>query len=69
LQNQSSKDFTPVADSPRRSYVALIARIEKQLSDFPLTALTDRRTRGIFSSCGAIAPCPFGHGSACNAIA
>jgi integrase len=47
-QYQSSEDFTGLADSTRRSYVALIARIEKQFADFPLAALTDRRTRGIF---------------------
>jgi hypothetical protein len=32
----------------RRSYVALISRIEKRFGDFPLSALTDRRTRGVF---------------------
>ena len=47
-QYQSSEDFTGLADSTRRSYVALIARIEKQFADFPLAALTDRRTRSIF---------------------
>jgi integrase len=47
-QYQSSEDFAGLADSTRRSYVTLIARIEKQFADFPLAALTDRRTRGIF---------------------
>ena len=37
-QYQSSEDFTGLADSTRRSYVALIARIEKQFADFPLAA-------------------------------
>jgi integrase len=37
-----------LADSTRRSYVALIIRIEKTFADFPLAALTDRRTRGVF---------------------
>ena len=45
---QASEDFRGLADSTRRSYVALIMRIEKEFGDFPLSALTDRRTRGIF---------------------
>jgi integrase len=47
-QFQASQDFTDLADSTRRSYVALIKRIEKKFSDFPLSALKDRRARGIF---------------------
>jgi integrase len=47
-QYQSSEDFRALANSTRRSYVPLIARIEKHFGDFPLAALTDRRTRGIF---------------------
>ena len=47
-QYQASPDFTDLADSTRRSYIDLIKRIEKKFSDFPLSALTDRRTRGIF---------------------
>jgi hypothetical protein len=47
-QYQGSEDFTGLASSTRRSYAALIARIEKQFTDFPLAALTDRRARGIF---------------------
>jgi integrase len=47
-QYQASSDFGDLADSTRRSYIALIERIEKKFSDFPLSALTDRRTRGIF---------------------
>ena len=45
---QSSPEFLDRAESTRRSYIALIKRIEKKFSDFPLSALTDRRTRGIF---------------------
>jgi integrase len=45
---QASEDFRGLADSTRRSYVALIIPIEKKFADFPLSALTDRRTRGIF---------------------
>jgi integrase len=48
LQYQSSDDFRSLADSTRRSYVPLIMRIEKSFCDFPLAALTDRRTRGVF---------------------
>jgi integrase len=47
-QYQASEDFRLLADSTRRSYIPLIARIEKAFGDFPLSALTDRRTRGIF---------------------
>jgi integrase len=47
-QYQESEDFRGLADSTRRGYVALIMRIEKQFGDFPLSALTDRRTRGVF---------------------
>jgi integrase len=47
-QYQDSEDFRGLAGSTRRSYVALIARIEKRFGDFPLSALTDRRSRGIF---------------------
>ena len=45
---QASQDFLTLAESTRRSYVAIIKRIEKDFDDFPLSALTDRRTRGIF---------------------
>ena len=47
-QYQASEDFTGLADTTRRSYIPLIVRIEKAFADFPLSALTDRRTRGIF---------------------
>jgi integrase len=45
---QASEDFRGLADSTRRSYVPLIRRVEKEFDDFPLSALTDRRTRGVF---------------------
>src|SRR5262245_57478567 len=45
---QASEDFRQLADSTRRSYVALIKRIEAKFGEFPLSALTDRRTRGEF---------------------
>jgi integrase len=47
-QYQASEDFRALADSTRRSYVPLITRIEKRFGDFPISALTDRRSRGIF---------------------
>jgi integrase len=49
-QYQASPEFVDLARSTRRSYIALIKRIEKKFSDFPLSALTDRRTRGIFKA-------------------
>jgi hypothetical protein len=48
LQYQDSGDFRSLADATRRSYVPLIIRIEKSFGDFPLSALTDRRSRGVF---------------------
>src|SRR5215470_18974962 len=45
---QASPHFQDLADSTRRSYSPLIMRIEKAFGDFPLTAMTDRRTRGVF---------------------
>jgi integrase len=47
-QYQQSEAFLGLAPSTRRSYVALIIRIEKQFADFPLSALTDPRSRGVF---------------------
>jgi integrase len=48
MQYQDSDEFRSLADSTRRSYVPLIMRIEKSFGDFPLSALTDRRSRGVF---------------------
>src|SRR5262249_34586522 len=45
---QASEDFRGLRSSTRRAYVALIMRIEKEFGDFPLSALTDRRARGVF---------------------
>ncbi len=47
-QYQASEEFRGLADSTRRSYIPLISRIEKRFGDFSLSALTDRRSRGIF---------------------
>lgn len=48
MQYQDSDDFRPLASSTRRSYVPLITRIERSFGNFPLAALSDRRTRGVF---------------------
>jgi len=45
---QASADFRGLAASTRRGYVPLIKRIEKEFGDFPLKALSDHRTRGLF---------------------
>src|SRR5215467_13049775 len=45
---QSSGEFHELAQRTRADYVGHIKAIEKQFGDFPLAALTDRRTRGIF---------------------
>ena len=45
---QASDDFRRLADRTREDYAAKIALIEAEFGDFPLSALIDRRTRGIF---------------------
>jgi integrase len=45
---QASEDFTSLAASTLHGYVGRIRCIEAEFADFPLAALTDRRTRGIF---------------------
>jgi len=45
---QASDDFTGLAPRSRSDYVGKIKLIEKEFGDFPLSALTDNRTRGIF---------------------
>ena len=45
---QASSEFGGLAEVTRKSYVWYIERIEKQFGDYPLSGLTDRRTRGIF---------------------
>ena len=47
---QASEDFTGLAEETRHGYVRMIAQIEQAFADFPLAAMTDRRTRGIFLS-------------------
>lgn len=45
---QASENFRQIAASTRRSYLALIKRIETKFGSFPLSGMTDRRTRGVF---------------------
>jgi integrase len=45
---QSSDDFRGLAERTRADYVKHVKAIEKEFGDFPLAALTDRRTRGVF---------------------
>lgn len=45
---QASHDFLGRADRTRDDYVRQIKIIEAEFGDFPLSALTDRRTRGLF---------------------
>lgn len=45
---QQSQDFLGLADRTRADYGRKIRLIEKKFGDFPLAALDDRRTRGVF---------------------
>ena len=45
---QNSQEFRGLAERTRSDYIAKIRLIEGEFSDFPLTALSDRRTRGVF---------------------
>jgi integrase len=45
---QSSGEFRELADRTRADYIGHIKVIEREFGDFPLAALTDRRTRGVF---------------------
>jgi integrase len=45
---QASSNFAALAPRTRADYVRQIKRIEAEFSDFPLAALTDRRTHGEF---------------------
>lgn len=45
---QQSTAFTGLAKVTRRDYIAKLKLIEQAFGDFPLSALTDRRTRGEF---------------------
>ena len=45
---QASAEFSGLRERTRLDYVKQIKTIEKDLGDYPLSGLTDRRTRGIF---------------------
>ena len=45
---QNSQDFLGLAPRTRSDYIAKIKLIEKKFGDFPLSALIDRRSRGVF---------------------
>src|SRR5262245_38358860 len=45
---QESDDFLQLGDRTRADYVKQIRIIEAKFHDFPLSAMTDKRTRGIF---------------------
>lgn len=47
---QSSQEFLGLSPRSRADYVSKIKLIEKKFGDFPLSALSDPRTRGIFLS-------------------
>jgi hypothetical protein len=66
---QGSEDFRQLAPRTREDYGRIIQKeIERRFSDFPLSAMTDRRARGIFmtgaiSSPGNRVAKPIMHGS------
>jgi integrase len=45
---QESQDFLGLAPRTRADYITKIRLIEKKFGDFPVAALSDRRSRGIF---------------------
>src|SRR5215472_4511822 len=46
---QASDDFRSLGERTRKDYVGIIQKvIEPEFADFPLSALPDKRTRGIF---------------------
>jgi integrase len=47
---QASGEFNGLADRTRFDYIGRIKVIETDFGDFPISALTDRRTRGIFKA-------------------
>jgi integrase len=47
---QASDDFRDLAPRSRSDYIGKIKLIEKTFGDFPLSAMSDKRTRGIFKA-------------------
>lgn len=49
-QYKAAPEFTGLAQSTRRAYLAYIKLVEDDFGDLPIAALTDRRVRGEFKS-------------------
>lgn len=49
-QYKAAPEFTSLAQSTKRAYLAYIKLIEDEFGDLPIAALTDRRVRGEFKS-------------------
>jgi hypothetical protein len=47
---QTSDEFRSLAPRSRSDYIGKIKLIEKAYGDFPLSAMTDNRTRGLFKA-------------------
>jgi hypothetical protein len=47
---QASDEFLKLSQRSRIDYIGKIKVIEKAFGDFPLSALSDKRTRGIFKA-------------------
>ncbi len=45
---QDSAEWHKLRSSTKRGYIPLIRRIESEFASFPLAAMSDRRTRGVF---------------------
>ncbi|WP_247402226.1 site-specific integrase [Bradyrhizobium sp. 76] len=49
-QYKAAPEFTGLAQSTKRAYLAYIKLVEDEFGDLPIAALTDRRVRGEFKS-------------------
>ena len=49
-QYKTAPEFTGLAQSTRRAYLAYIKLVEDEFGDLPIAALNDRRVRGEFKS-------------------
>ncbi|WP_244545229.1 tyrosine-type recombinase/integrase [Devosia enhydra] len=47
---QKSAEFAVLADRTKSDYIKQIKKIEERFRDFPTSAMSDKRTRGIFKS-------------------
>src|SRR5262249_55015971 len=50
MRFQETREFLDRSERTRDDYIAKIKIIEKEFCDFPIRALSDKRTRGIFKS-------------------